>query len=474
MLVPQNLPESLGKTAQFEDVHSNESLISWLKARIASLFPKQISVPKLKFTEKTLNKLVVIGVQGWFPEVWLIKLMLGQPIGTSEKFCDKMCSSFSKFESRFNPNSLDITSIPLSNGGQIKQRTRQSFDLIKSNSVYFEALKSADIVLVAAHSQGTIVATLVLNQLIQDGILSLNRQRIGALYMAGIGHGPLVSLKRNLVVRYVEKDAARELFQFCRANWDVADIEYDPQEIQVEGDENSLLAADSSLSNDVVREYWNSMKTILEQGVRITCVGSFSDPVVPLYSSLFYAFNHPNLFRAMYVDSKYVSIGDPVNADTSFIVEFVGFLIELKNAGINDCEVLKNLSDMLALGMISSADGHSNLYDDSDIYQLAIKWLFHGANNDRSSRSSNTPCTIEQFEIPRKFNPYHLPWSIRGLVQFIADGGITDGFIRAAKHKHFISRLKQLLQVEYPNWRPKSKTFKDIKYRMEAVKLSKL
>ena len=85
-----------------------------------------------------------------------------------------------------------------------------------------ELLEDADLIVVAAHSQGSIVSVLLLSQLIQR-VVNTRKTRVVLLSLAGILHGPHLSLKSSIVVQYVETLAARELFHFC--NLDSADVQ---------------------------------------------------------------------------------------------------------------------------------------------------------------------------------------------------------------------------------------------------------
>jgi len=83
-----------------------------------------------------------------------------------------------------------------------------------------------DVVVVCTHSQGCVVSARVVERLLQMRVIGKDRQclngrvnksvqKVGMLCMASIAHGPFAHLKSNIVVQYVEKDAARELFDYC-------------------------------------------------------------------------------------------------------------------------------------------------------------------------------------------------------------------------------------------------------------------
>ena len=161
-----------------------------------------------------------------------------------------------------------ITLMPLNGEGKVQHRLDKLYSLLMApeRALWRQAIAEADTVFVTTHSQGTPVSTMLLARLLREGIVRTSHQRVCMLAMAGISHGPFPFLRDNLVVRYVEADAARELFHFMEADREVS-----------------------------VR-YRNDMYTVLKHGVKVVCVGSMADQVVPvswarestIYPSLMY------------------------------------------------------------------------------------------------------------------------------------------------------------------------------------------
>lgn len=177
----------------------------------------------------------------------------------------------------------EIISIPLDGGGTILTRKRMLSKLLEP---HYRTIIEADWVFVATHSQGTPVSFLLLEELLDIGVVTpwgdisssssssssnestndpsilnykifepnLQRrpQKVGVLTMAGISHGPFPWLKSNFVVKYFEQEAARELFEFC---------EHD---------------------STVAQEYLRALSRSLKEGVRVATVGSWFDQVVPV------------------------------------------------------------------------------------------------------------------------------------------------------------------------------------------------
>jgi hypothetical protein len=82
---------------------------------------------------------------------------------------------------------LNITRIPLVGEGRVLYRVDQFYETLCKD--WREELSKADLVLCAAHSQGTPVGTLLLNRLVTERLIDPTTQRIGLLGMAGICHG---------------------------------------------------------------------------------------------------------------------------------------------------------------------------------------------------------------------------------------------------------------------------------------------
>ncbi|KAF8941836.1 hypothetical protein BGZ47_007133, partial [Haplosporangium gracile] len=171
----------------------------------------------------------------------------------------------------------DIVKIPLEGEGKVLERVELLYQSLVRNHGWRRAVQDADLVLVATHSQGTPTSILLVARLIEEGLLRVREddptmQRIGILTMAGISHGPFPFLKGNLIVRWFEAEAAGELFEFMNSE------------------------------SHIARKYRDGLRTVLSSGVRLTCVASLEDQVVPLYSAVMTSIHHPSIVRAVYID----------------------------------------------------------------------------------------------------------------------------------------------------------------------------
>lgn len=91
------------------------------------------------------------------------------------------------------------------------------FSALLTNPKWLADVLASDVVFVAAHSQGCIVATHLLARLIEQRHLDSSRTRVALLAMCGIHQGPFSHLRSSLATYYFntfETPAAKELFEF--------------------------------------------------------------------------------------------------------------------------------------------------------------------------------------------------------------------------------------------------------------------
>ncbi|KAJ3398199.1 hypothetical protein HDU80_009153 [Chytriomyces hyalinus] len=286
-------------------------------------------------------RIAVVGVHGWFPG-WLIRnVVTGRPTGTSQRFVEKMEQGvrqfyLEKYDMNLPPSA--ITSIALEGHGKVEDRVEKLYSqIMRPEYGYAQILRDADTIMVAAHSQGSPVSVMLFARLIREGLINTDKQNICILLMAGISHGPFPHLKSSVVVKYVEADAARQLFEF--------------------NDPNSSVS----------RLYHAAIGQVLNAGIRICAVGSWYDQVVPLYSATLHAFNHPSIYRAIHIEGS--------DYAPDFLSHLVVFALRLRNAGLSDRGLLVYLSEFLAGNVYGfGTQGHSTVYEELDTYMLAISW----------------------------------------------------------------------------------------------------
>ncbi|KAH0490377.1 hypothetical protein TgHK011_001848 [Trichoderma gracile] len=237
---------------------------------------------------------------------------------------------------------------------------------------WVEHIRQADLVIIACHSQGV---------------------PVGVCAMAGVALGPFPDYKSSILMGSVA-----ELWEFG-----------DPQS-----------------SNS--QRFEACLKRVVEFGARITFVGSIDDQLVPMESAVYSPANHPYIYRAVFIDGR-------VHAP-DFISHLIGFALKLRNLGISDHGLIRELSVALA-GSLYSGEGHSRLYFDS----------------------APTPCVIPKRETTplASSNPYVLPWIMRGLLE--------EDFVKT----QLSAETEELLR-QFDDWKPTNKALKDVKYRLEVVR----
>lgn len=350
-----------------------------------------------------IKKALAIGVHGLFPATYL-RPMVGQPTGTSIKFANHCADSIRRWADSHGCEGCEIQKVALEGEGKIGDRVENLWKLLLN---WIDLIRQADLIMVACHSQGVPVGIMLVAKLIELGIVTT--PRIGICAMAGVSLGPFPSYQSGMGMLM---GTAAELWEFANPE------------------------------SEVSKRLEASLRVLLAHGVRVTYIGSIDDQVVPLESALYSSATHPLLYRAVFVDAR-------VHAP-DFIAHLVGFALKLRNMGVSDHGLIRELSVPLA-GSLYSGAGHSTLYDDPQVYDLAISHALETSDVGR------VPCKIRKHGGITNPNPYHLPWIMRGLLE--EDLARTE----------LSSEVAELL-AQFDNWKPVTKALKDVKYRLEAVR----
>ncbi|KAF2278782.1 uncharacterized protein EI97DRAFT_372767 [Westerdykella ornata] len=388
-----------------------------------------------------IRKAVAIGVHGFFPAP-IVQRVLGQPTGTSIRFATAARQAIEDW-TQAQGYSAEIEQIALEGEGFVSERVNTLWKLLLN---WVEHIRAADFIMVACHSQGVPVAIMLVAKLIQFGCV--NAARIGVCAMAGVNLGPFIEYK----TKYFGPTAA-ELFEF------------------------------SNPKSLVSQMYLAALDEVLRHGVRILYVGSIDDQLVSLESSTFSTISHPYIYRAVFVDGR-------IHAP-DFLTHLVGFALKLRNLGLPDHGLIRELSPALA-GSLYGGEGHSRLYDEQRVYQLAVQHALETTNlpihsthhQQQQGRRPSTSASIATFKgihIPvpgakpdakdpyalrvkdydavgsGNQNPFFLPWAMRGLLE--------EEFVK----KELGEEVEELLGL-FEDWRPQGKQLKDVKFRLEAVK----
>ncbi|KAJ0425506.1 hypothetical protein BJY00DRAFT_181847 [Aspergillus carlsbadensis] len=347
-----------------------------------------------------IKKALAIGVHGYFPAP-LIRTVLGQPTGTSIRFSNMAAEAIHKYAGDHG-YTCEIEKIALEGEGRIAERVDLLWKLLLN---WMEEIRQADFILVACHSQGVPVGVMLVAKLIAFGCINANR--VGICAMAGVNLGPFSDYRSRWI-----SGSAGELFEFA--------LPY----------------------SQVSKDYESALRTCIDFGVRISYIGSIDDQLVSLESSLFSPISHPYIYRAVFVDGR-------VHAP-SFVSHLVGFALKLRNLGISDHGLIRELSSPLA-GSLYTGDGHSRLYDDDSVYRLTIEFALE------TSAVSNVPLDLKRTHPPPPANPYILPFAMRGLLE--------EEHVRHKLYNETLELLKQ-----FDDWKPTSKVLKDVKFRLEGIR----
>ncbi|KAI1486163.1 hypothetical protein F5X96DRAFT_656452 [Biscogniauxia mediterranea] len=350
-----------------------------------------------------VKKAIAIGVHGLFPASFL-RPVIGQPTGTSIRFANHCAEAIRRWADRHGCAGCEIEKVALEGEGKIADRVDNLWKLLLN---WIDHIRRADLIIVACHSQGVPVGLMLLAKLIDLGMIT--NARVGVCAMAGVSLGPFPDYKSGMGMLM---GSAAELWQFA-----------DPE-------------------SEISKRYEHALEVVVNYGGRVTYVGSIDDQLVPMESAVYSPASHPYIYRAVFVDGR-------IHAP-DFITHLVGFALKLRNLGISDHGLIRELSVPLA-GSLYSGEGHSRLYDDEQVYDLAISHALE------TSSMSSVPCQIKKHEGLTNPNPYVLPWIMRGLLE--------EEFVRTELYSETTELLKQ-----FDDWTPSTKALKDVKYRLEAVR----
>lgn len=413
---------------------------------------KSTATPRIK-------KAVAMGIHGYMPGA-LIQKFIGQPKGTSVRLSNYAANAIKTWCAEHQgegKDEVEIEKVSLEGEGTIAERVSILWKLLLN---WLSHLRQADFILVACHSQGVPVAIMLVAKLIQLGALSSN-VRLGVSAMAGINLGPFLEYRSRLF-----GGVALELFDFC--------------------DNTSRVS----------RVYAESLELCLRHGVRVTFVGSIDDQLVSLESALNTPISHPYLNRAVFVDGQ-------IHAP-NFLTHLVVFAIKLRNLGVSDHGLIRQLSAPLA-GSLVGGEGHSRIYDEPNVYRLAIDFALgstdiapssvqHTAQTstatkkDRRASSSTLPTSppladhlrrssltaslapppqqigiapdVAEYEPPptsANANPFVLPWAVRGMLE--------EELVK----REMKGEVEELVK-EFEAWKPTSKVLRDVRWRLEGVR----
>ncbi|KAG7440489.1 uncharacterized protein BT62DRAFT_910477 [Guyanagaster necrorhizus] len=385
------------------------------------------------------KRVVVIGIHGWFPGT-MMRTVLGEPTGTSPKFVSMTLQALDEFQARHEVKLEKVTGIPLEGEGTIGGRVDKLYTSLTSNAEWMSDLHECDALIVATHSQGSVVSTHLLDRLLREGhlvtsfspgeqeslslgvepglVASRKKQRICCLALCGIHLGPLRYLSTSSLFQpyfqYFEGEATRELFEFQKTE------------------------------SDVSKAYVSALRNVVGHGAKMIYIASLNDQVVPLYSGLFTNVKHPLILRAVYID------GDAYHS-SDFLSNLLVLLLRILNTGLSDSGLIAHLSEATA-GSLNGV-GHSTAYEEVGTYALAVNYLFLA---DDGTDTNQVELKLDDFNAATEQNDYEIPWSLRDL---IADPSIQRFF-----EGEFLS-----LRDAFKEWHPKTTILRDVKKKLAPI-----
>jgi hypothetical protein len=362
--------------------------------------------PELKHLDRVrdpprIKRAIAIGVHGYFPAP-ILRSVIGQPTGTSIKFSNMAAKAINDW-TQAQGYSCEVKTAALEGEGRIAERVEVLWKLLLN---WIDEIRKADFIMVSCHSQGVPVAMMLVAKLIDFGCLNPNSVKIGICAMAGVSMGPFSDYKSKWI-----SGSAGELFEFS-----------DP-------------------ASTVSKSYLAALETVLQFGGRVSFVGSIDDQLVSLESSIFAPVSHPHIYRAVFIDGRIHT--------SNFIAHLVGFALKLRNLGVPDHGLIRELSSPLA-GSLYGGEGHSRIYEDESVYALAVEFALETTSINNAALTQRPGTTTSS-------NPYILPFAMRGILE--------EDYVKTELHNEAVDLLKQ-----FDDWKPTTKGLKDVKFRLEGIR----
>lgn len=235
---PNLLLPSFASTYRMKDNPSILQQITQLLLRTSQ--PPANHVFRVKETPK-IRKAIAIGVHGLFPATYL-RPMIGQPTGTSLRFANLCAEGIRRWTDAHGSPDCEIEKVALEGEGRISDRVDNLWKLMLN---WIDHIRKADLIILACHSQGVPVSIMLLDKLIDLGIIT--NAKIGVCAMAGVALGPFPDYKSSILM-----GSAAELWDF--------------------GNPQSALS----------RRFEMSLNRVLAYGARVTFIGSIDDQLVPM------------------------------------------------------------------------------------------------------------------------------------------------------------------------------------------------
>lgn len=137
------------------------------------------------------------------------------------------------------------------------------------------------------------------------------------------------------------------------------------------------------------------------------------------------------------------------------LTHLVGFVLKLRNLGVSDHSLIRELSTPLA-GSLYSGEGHSRIYDDPAVYELTIEYALETTTLPETALQVHRSALAVPSPSAQQ-NPYILPFAMRGVLE--------EEYVRG----ELMGEVEELVR-EFDAWKPGTKALKDVKFRLEGVR----
>jgi hypothetical protein len=138
--------------------------------------PKHVYITK---EHPKIKRAIAIGVHGLFPAQYL-RPVIGQPTGTSIKFANHCAEAIRRWANSHGCEDIEIEKVALEGEGKIGERVENLWKLLLN---WIEQIRQADFILIGCHSQGVPVSIMLLEKLIDLGVVGSAKVGVCAMGM---------------------------------------------------------------------------------------------------------------------------------------------------------------------------------------------------------------------------------------------------------------------------------------------------
>lgn len=374
--------------------------------------------------EAVRKKALVVGIHSFLPHK-LVQTFVAESTGTADELVTQGVLGMQRWGEEHGVE-VDVDTMALDGYGKIFDRVNHCISLMEGYD-----LAHYNFVVVVSNYQAVAISIHVLARLINAGYLA-RVDRVGMINIQGPCLGPVVGLDSKLSVKQnsgLENEILLELFDF-----------QDPQTLQ---------------SKELARQ----LQILIEHNVKATFIGSLTDTLTPLYSSLCVHLSHPNVYRGVYID------GGMEQPD--FLVTLMSLVLAVKNLGLNDHELLVELSGFFteyanATKKIMDPKHRPNswrkAYRNYEVYKLGLANSLSTSDLFTKQEMQEEGCDVRQWNS----NEYHLPWCMRGFMEELSQLKKKD------RQRDTGQTVYQLLE-EFRSWQPSQPDYKELRYCIEAL-----